>query len=269
MSTSASEVVLLGSGRSIIDLTGAERAYLNDHPATIGLNKFLLFHEKAGILPRYVNLTDCHYPSQRVYVELVRAAARVRPRPHFLVHRYYEALHRHLPLPGRRLFPLRQRVGLLRRHRYWFPWRLPEVDITSFYSRPIERRPFFWARSLDEELYYSRGSLTTTLNLVPLVFPAVRRIVLVGVDLRSERPFFAEELARRPDLRDSKNDSISAQHRRYGPVIPLDDLPPIQAALPRIVAQLNRDGIEVVNVNPASLFCVEGICPCGPLLAAG
>jgi hypothetical protein len=260
------ECVILGSGRSLLDLSDGERAYLNAHPNTLGMNRFLLYHEKVGIIPKAVFLADWHFPAQRIFVDLVRAARRLHPSPRFFAHSYYKSFFDRPPLHP---IALRRFLGVRRRfykkYGYWLPAFLPRVETTYFQSEPEKNsRPLFWARSLDEELYFHRGSLTTALNLVSVVYP-VRKIKLLGIDLNGDKSFFAEEVERTQKHADVAQDTIAAQVGQHFTAIPHNGHEPIQAVIPGIVDRLRQDGIELVCSNQRSLLCQEQICRYEPL----
>ncbi len=52
------EVVVLGSGLSINDLTAEDVAYINECEAVIAVNKFMAFYAQTGIVPNIVYYVD-------------------------------------------------------------------------------------------------------------------------------------------------------------------------------------------------------------------
>jgi len=255
------ECVILGSGRSILNLSGAEREYLNGHSCTLAMNKFLLFHEKAGVIPRFGFLADWHFPAARVFVEMVRLARKIPRRPVIFAHRRYKDLFeiRWQIQSLRRQFSERKRVYA--EHGYWMPWSLGTSGVRFFHSEPERNdRPLFWANALDEELFFFRGSLTTAINLATVAFPSIRTIKLIGVDLNTNESFFHEELGQRPEL----TDTVYGEQQKRSPLhltaVPMHSFPPIQTMLPAIVELLANRGIALVCCNPDSLLCREKIC---------
>ena len=124
---------------------------------------------------------------------------------------------------------------------------------------------FYWAESLDDQLYLNRGSLTAAINLATAGFGSTT-IKLVGVDLNSEKSFFAEELAETKRYYDPLHDPLAAQAEKHATAVQLPGIEPIQAVLPQVVEHLAGRGVELVCCSAGSLLCQEAICPYEPLL---
>ena len=53
-------VLVLGSGKSILDFTPIEQELLGECDVRLAINKFSAFYEKAGIMPTHVYFEDIH-----------------------------------------------------------------------------------------------------------------------------------------------------------------------------------------------------------------
>src|SRR5690606_11480340 len=115
---------------------------------TLAMNKYLLFHEAVGVLPKGVFLADSCYPAQFVFFESIRIARGLSPRPRFFVNQYYTKLFS--LRPRRYLWCRRERQQVLADHAYCIPWLLHYHDVTPFISRSKSSRPCFWANDLRE-----------------------------------------------------------------------------------------------------------------------
>ena len=57
---SIDDVIILGSGESILELTNEEVDYINKCKTVIAMNKFMAFYKKSNILPTHVYFHDTH-----------------------------------------------------------------------------------------------------------------------------------------------------------------------------------------------------------------
>lgn len=256
-------VYVLGSGPSLLELNAAERAHVAAH-LSVGMNKYLLFWGKAGIFPSHFFLADIHYPAVRVYEESV-AAVRAAGRPvHFLLDASYRARY-----GGGRLRRVRNHawsLGLRRRHGFRPDLSCVPEQATYFTRWHGWNDPKVWARSLEEKLFFHRGSLSCLLNLL-CVLRLGEEIKLLGVDLNTPRSFFEDALAERRYLQDAymrmqdigatKMHMTAAAYRGMGG---------IQEVWPFIQAQVETAGLRLVCCSRASLLVEEELCPYAPVI---
>ena len=169
---------IYGSAPSLLDLTDEERAALNAHPATLAMNKFLLFKEKAGLEPTAAFLADRQFPAQLVFKRMVEVGRRMPVRPQLSINEYYRRLfsRKRTDRPWRK----QERKKLLAQHSFEMPTFQRYRDMTFFKSGQNSLRPFFWAGDLSQELYFYRGSLTTALNLMNVLYPKRRITIFCG-----------------------------------------------------------------------------------------
>ncbi|MFC2023765.1 hypothetical protein ACFLT5_03395 [Chloroflexota bacterium] len=253
---------IIGSGASLLDLSAEERQYLNHHANTLAMNKYLLFYEKVGVIPKNLFLSDRHFPAQRVFFESIDRARQLRPPPRYFANRYYKRLFHWAPT--RLWWNLRERLRILLRNGYWIPLTLNYRNLDFFDSGLANDRSFCWARSLMEELYFYRGSLTTAINLASIVFPGCH-IYLVGVDLNSDVAFYADEIERRHDLLDQYHE-IGRNEEKHPTAVTIQGYPGIQSVMPKIVKLLRADGVQLLCCNPDSLLARLRICKYAPIV---
>ena len=59
------KTVVLGCGRSILDLTKEEIDFVNHCNVVIAMNKYMAFYKRIGIIPTHVYFVDDHENSRR------------------------------------------------------------------------------------------------------------------------------------------------------------------------------------------------------------
>jgi hypothetical protein len=216
----------------MLELSPAEKQHLGN-ATTVAMNKYMLFWEKLGIWPSHYFLSDDHAPTEEVLRESLKIIFNSgRPWPRLLINRTYRAL-----------VPLQM-------HAHYFERALARKDAAG------------WATSLEEPMYFFRGSLTVLLNYLT-VQKAASRVCLLGVDLSRPGHFFSEELTRDyPHLVDRRAINLPAHFT----ALPRESWPPIQKRLPYAVAQARKHGVEVVSGAKDSLLVTQGICDYQPIL---
>ncbi|MFM1920864.1 MAG: hypothetical protein RLZZ303_2498 [Candidatus Hydrogenedentota bacterium] len=259
----AEVVYVLGSGASLLRLGPEECARVERGPA-VAMNKYLLFWELAGIWPSHYFLADIHYPALRVYEESVAIARTRKPAPHFLLDESYRLRYgggfakrmRNLP------FQLRQRW----RHGYTYqPSSLP-AGATYFKRCHRWAAPQIWGETLDDLMYFHRGSLSVLINLLT-VLRLGRHIKLLGVDLGTPGSFYDEAIQSRPYLFDDyMRLQQSGAVKEHVTAATFQGMPGIQAKWPFIQENVERRGFRLSCCNPDSLLVREGLCPYAPVL---
>ena len=262
MSHSSDTVYVLGSGASLAQLSAAERAHIAKHPS-VGMNKYLLFWDIIGVFPSHFFLADIHYPALRVYEESV-ARAREAGRPlHYLIDQTYRRRYGGGPL--KRLANLPFRLGQWYAHGYWYAPEVTAEPVTYFKRCHRWAAPQEWGESLDDLMYFYRGSLSVLLNLLT-VLNLGRHIKLLGVDLNAAGSFYDEAIQQKPYLFDqyrSLQEQPGAQHvtaQTY------QGMPGIQARWDFIQGNVEQRGYTLRCCNPESLLVTEGLCPHAPVI---
>jgi len=248
---------ILGSGRSLLNLTSEEREYVNGHPHTLAMNKFYLFYEKVGIEPTALFMADTRFPTHRVVTEIIDKARQSAKQPTYYLENYYVNLFCKPYIHP--LWNTRERLRLLRMNRYIAPLWVNYPRVRSFRHLQGVYDGFGWAKSLDEPLYWLHGSLTTAINLAFIIYPGCD-IKLIGVDLQGPEPFFDEELRVRPDLMDAgylRNKRVGQHHTA---IASKNGVTMLQSIVDLIKPALAKERIRLLCCTSDSLLVSENIC---------
>lgn len=259
------DCIILGSGRSLLGLTSAEREHLNAHPRTVGMNKYLLFWEKLGVLPSVVFLADFKPSGVMVFHETIRILRTLGRDIPFYVNAEFV-----------RYFCDRSDRAFIEATKAWwkrdYGYETDETVPVGFSGlRPFlvrtEQKTFQFARNLDQVLYHRRGSLTTAINLAAILWPR-STIKLLGVDLGDPGYFFDEEIqSQRPELIDASY-RRAKELGRHNTALPSSKFEgTVQEALGAVAVHLAQAGSALVCCNPDSLLVREGVCRYQPLIS--
>lgn len=262
MITTKKECFIIGSGSSLLDLTSEEKEYLNNHPHTLAMNKYLLFYEKIGVIPKALFLGDFHFPAHKVFTETIEKAKKINFQPVYYVDDYYQKLFKE---PWKHWkWNLKERYKLYKNSNYISPW-LVNYSYLKFFSAKLRDHPkFVWAKSFQDELFFQRGSLTTALNLAYLIYPECD-IKLLGIDLNKNPSFYDEEIKKRPDLTDHKND-LRAKKAGYHATIVKTPQGTVLDRFPLIQKELAQQGAKLLCCNANSLVVTKGLCDYAPIM---
>lgn len=223
------ELFVLGSGQSLLELSSAEKEVIRSG-ATLAMNKYLLYWELIGIWPDYSFLADAHHPSTEVLtrkIEKVRIE-KSRMTPRFLLSKDYE------------------------------DWPLSSLAPVFFKRRIDNTDSFYWAETINDFMYFHRGSLTCLLNLIT-VLKLSKRVTLLGIDLNNGEAFYQEEYDKDLSLHDVW-ESFRKAGKPHPTAVEILNTAPIQARLPDVFQEMKESGIEVTCYNPSSLLVKEGLC---------
>lgn len=276
------EVFLLGCGRSVLDLTPQEIAYVNRAPCRVALNKFTAFYNVVGIIPTHVWFTEYHDPSYKVlqYIFDVCAKDALQDLTFVMGHRtgrifaskiryHAERVYKHLYYRARRrisrrLFPKREPWNFFyvprkaqRGWRYQFITHTPEIF-----------GPLVWAQSLDEPLFHHRTAFTAGLNYLSVLYPTAT-IKLVGVDFNVHGYFFDEEMKRRGIHWSDYTSELQADRNQHFAAIP-DSVPvrpgTVFDVFPFMRARVLERGGSITCSNRASATISQGLAEYEPVI---
>lgn len=244
-------------------LTPEERAHLATQ-TTVAMNKYLLFWEVLNLWPSHVFLADIHYPAIRVYEESVQIARPSGRAPHFLLDQSYHK--RYGGGMAKRLANLPFQLNQYRKHGYWYDPTLTPASATYFKRCHRWAAPQVWGETLEDQMYFYRGSLSVLLNLLT-VLGLGRRIKLLGVDLGSSGSFYDEAIQAKPYLFDDyMRMQQSGAVREHVTAATYQGMPGIQAKWPFIQSNVESRGFELSCCNPESLLVQSGLCPYAPVI---
>jgi hypothetical protein len=263
MNGSNSTVYVLGSGASLLTLTNAEKEFLSTQKV-VAMNKYLLFWEKIGVFPTHFFLADIDYPASKVFQESHRVIQLSGRSVHYLLDQSYQTAFNQ---NWQRFFWHWKTIARkLRRENFLYqPWL--KIEHATYFKRLHSfDAPLYWSDSLDDPLFFYRGSLSVLMNLLTLL-DLGSEIRLLGVDLNSNISFFQDEIKLRPDLFDTHMREEAIHPLGYhATALPMaDGQPGIQAQWQFIVDNLNRCGKRVICCNPNSLLVQNGLCEYRPI----
>jgi hypothetical protein len=243
------DIYLLGCGRSILDLTEAERARIARSRCVLALNKFVLFHDVAKIRPTHVWFAEDHWPAPLVLGDIFAHCRRHRLEGlTFILSPGFGGLHES-PLSHARAAVgrvLRRAVG----RRYWNSYLVPcgsrfEVVTKNFWLGGGE-----WATEPGQPLFHLRTSFTCALNYLAVNHPG-SHIRLVGTDFNSDGYFFQDRMHRYQGRWDDWTTSIQKEHKQHFAAIEHEGKT-VFDAFPYMREQLDRAGIRLSCPNPSS-----------------
>jgi hypothetical protein len=258
------DTYILGSGPSLTRLDDAQRRFLDAQPFVFAMNKYLLYWDRIGVHPSHFFLADTHFPAYLVLQRSVRRASELRRAPLFCLHRDY-ARFVNAPL-GTRMRALPAMARLLWRARGTPVHFLSVPEVLFFDSGITNDLPLVWARSLDEPLYFYRGSLSVLLNLATILNPG-RPIHLLGVDMNTPAAFYEDAVARERRLHDRYR-AIGEREGVHPTVAAIDGIPGILHRWDFMARSCAEAGCPIDNANPQSLLVQRGLCPHNALPSA-
>ncbi len=267
------DVIILGSGKSISNLSKAEIDYINKCKTVIALNKFMIGYKLSGILPTHIFFLDCHENSLKILDYVFRICIRdnlegltfvVASQISDLTYRnrrewFQRWVQKNLD-NTRRLLE-RQKVSTLLSDLLgkFTLYRIPKKSDFVFTSHNHWLVGGEWATDISMPLYHYRGSLTSVLNYAALISPG-NDVYLVGNDFNSSEYFFQKEMAKLPFQWEDATAQIVREKNRHFSVIEYEGKT-IFDRLPFIVQKLKDNGNNIFCVNPDSLMVTIGKIP--------
>ena len=257
-SCNATPSYVLGSSGSILELSKRQKKYLSEHPYVFGMNKFLLYWNKAEISPSYYFLADTHFPSYVVFQRTIEKLDSLPRRPTLCLDRAYKPFLTTNVLPEERENAEKQ-ISEWKENHPDCPFRLFNIDdsdVVYFFRKDRFSKPnrFEWAKRLDQPLYFWRSSLTMLINLIAIIRPNAP-IVLVGIDLNRRDYFFQEEFESETLLHDH---TVGRSKDLHATAAKLGKRPGIHERWPFINKMCAKKGISIYNANSNSLLVEQG-----------
>jgi hypothetical protein len=267
---------ILGGGPSLLTLTAEEKAYLNAHPQTLAMNKYLMYWEMVGVIPRLMMQVDFGSPISKIVAsETLRVRGELAQPIIFYAHHTLKSFLFSPQNLREWVRALSRRLHFWQRNGYWIPLRL-NYDRVVYVDINPDSETFYLAKTLEESLYHYRGSLTSAINLAAILFPTAD-IKLLGIDMNAYSAFY--ELDPMPvDLpryhryrsyemkKQTLHDQQSRQSNVHVTTAIRDGKPGVQSVIPTIRAALQLQDRDLYCCNPESLLVTEGICPYAPII---
>jgi hypothetical protein len=153
---------LLGSGPSLLDLTEEQKKTISNH-ASLAMNRYIIFWEKIGIWPSYVCLGDSG--ADVTYLAIMNTLSSNKRPVYLMLEKYYKKFE---------------------------PEKNTYCSNVTFFKKSYSEHCLNWSHSLEEKMFFYRGSLTSVLNLVA-VERLAQHVCLLGVDLDRCGYFWTDE----------------------------------------------------------------------------
>ncbi len=252
------ECFIIGSGRSLLSLTRKEKEYLANHPNTLALNKYLLFYEKIGVLPKSMFAADSHYPSPKLIFQTIDKIECLGNKITYYLDEYYRKLF--VIPPQESVWSRKRRDKMFEENGYVAPLGFDYSNLVFFKHQFGVYSGFSWAKTLKEPLYWFHTSLLTAINLANIIYPNCD-IKLLGIDLQSPEAFYHEEIMKKEEMLDKHyRKSIKELGKHPTAIATTSDGRTMFDALQRIVLELDKLGTKLLCCNPNSKLVLDGIC---------
>ncbi|EGJ30477.1 hypothetical protein LYNGBM3L_50360 [Moorena producens 3L] len=163
------EIFVIGSGPSLLDLTQEEKNYISSK-TSVAMNRYILYWDLIGIWPQFIFMADAIGIGKKAFKQVeLKLLNTEKKLPIFILENYFKSfVHPNL--------------------------------LSIFFIRDTSKgENLKWANSLNENIFYRRGSLTCLLNVLAIlrIAPVIK---LIGIDLNRGGTFFDSELNRYPEL---------------------------------------------------------------------
>ncbi|MFV9550612.1 hypothetical protein [Algibacter sp. PT7-4] len=282
-------VLVLGSGKSILNLTQDEKQKLESCSVKLAVNKFSAFYDKSGITPTHIYFEDRHDISSVLMLKYIfKRFRKEKKNPTFIVSEFYKNLlfknsckfnfiklklkfktytNLFLVKLGRKtLKPIS--VNLFNKYVYL----LAKVFITkphvlyNLVSKGseiqfidiihCENKKKQWAKTLNDPLFHFKGSFSSVLNYISICFPN-KTILLVGVDFNSSDYFFEEELNKLDFKTSDWTYDLRKKHNKHYSVIQTDGVK-MDDAMPFMLEKLKETNNKIYSINENSYLVEKG-----------
>lgn len=263
------KIVILGSGKSICDLSDQEIAVINSCDEILAMNKYMAFYHLSTIKPNSVYFHDIY--GYNIYMYIVNKCIKDKlPDITFYVHPYLE------------MVQYNSKVGLYKCFMKDIYYRIIAcVKILLKFNRDCDLHRFIvkrdweyikipksykvqsirisnwlkggkWAESFKEKLFHFRGSLTTCINLASILHHN-SDVILVGNDFYGNEYFYEQELnSLGIPWKDNTYDIIKKSGTHFSFIkyngTTMDE------KFPFIIEELKKRGCELYCTNKESLL---------------
>jgi hypothetical protein len=255
------DVIVLGSGMSILELSQQEINYINSCEVIIAVNKFMAFYQKSKIVPTHIYYVDAYQRSVQIFLQHIFNICRKNKLKGltFILNKNisrYSTSNVYLYLYLKYL----NLKNVYRKIRYGSinSFLLPKNCYCDFIThQDWLKYDNTWATSLNEPLFHYRGSLSTVLNYISIKYPN-RSIRLVGVDFNSPQYFFQQELEELElDWQDWTTPIVKEKGMHFSAVNYQGTT--IFDKFGFILEQLSASGNSVYSCNSKSLLVEKGL----------
>ena len=264
------KVIVLGSGSSIKELSKHEVEYINKCKTVIAINKFAAFYKLSGIIPTHIyfhdffglemfkflvsRLKNKEFNNLKIYTNKYFRNYFYSNNIQLLTNIFRDLFLRLYSLLILIFFrfknsKVQERIVLFRNFAYekvdshitFVP-----IDVTNSINN------FYWAKNIKEKIFHFRGSLSSVLNLVTILFPN-RDVFLVGNDFNGSKYFFQNELE---ELGDFWKDFTTPMVKNEGSHYSFQKIEgrTIESAFPFIISEMKKTKNKLFCINEDSLL---------------
>lgn len=250
------DVIVLGSGMSVLNLSEAEIEYINQCSVRIAVNKFAAFYKKVNIIPTHIYYVDSYETSVILFLKHIFQICR-NDKLENLTFILNKNLNKKNFLSNKLHFYLKKQYRIINNKDLLKLFLIPHNCNLEFISHQDWLTGDKWSDNLEEPLFHYRGGLSTVLNYVSVKYPN-HPIRLVGVDFNSPCYFFQEELEKLNFSWQDRSTPITKQERKHFSAIPYEGTT-IFDKFDFIIENLKFSGNEIFSCNPKSMLVTKNL----------
>jgi len=259
------DIIVLGSGTSILELSEQDREYIHQCEVVIAINKFMAFYKKAKIIPTHIFYTDAYEWSVVLFLKHIFNVCRKDNLKNLTFVLGKKILKK--PITKQRL-EANISLYLLKKIYLRLKYKFNKTNNLNLFLVPHNSYFEFvshqnwinqnnnWSDSIDKPLFHYRGSLTTVLNYISIKYPN-RPIKLVGTDFYGSEYFFQQELNQLNINWEDWSTSITQQEGKHFSAISYKGTTMFDK-LDYIIDNLHQSGNKIYCCNPKSLLVTKG-----------
>jgi hypothetical protein len=230
------------------------------------MNKYFLFWDKIGIFPTHFFLADhaLSYPCFKVFQETYKIIKKSEKETYYLLDDSYRLAFNKKGLKNFRAYG--KMISEYLKHKDLFDPFIEIKNVIYFKRMHDFNAPLEWGKSLDENLFFYRGSLTVLINLLSLLSLG-NTIKLLGIDLNSRESFYQDEIDKRSDLWDiHRFEEIQNKQNFHATAMIREGQLGIQSQWKFLNENAQKFGKTIVCCNPKSLLIQENLCEYRPII---
>lgn len=234
---------ILGSGRSLLELTRNEVNHINQCDFVLAFNKYLIFYEKIGVIPTHYLIGDHGEKAILTFREVLKVIRK-------------DNLKIQLILSNKLIEAIANQED--------------SDELLLGISKSIIVRRFdwlkggSWAKNINETIYHFRGSLSGAINITTILNPG-GPIKLLGVDLIDHSYFFQEELKDQPEKWRMFLDRLIPESIHHETIETIKGVGGIQDCIPYIHSQVTATNEDLLCCNQNSYLVTKGLLKYTPV----
>lgn len=258
------EIIILGSGMSILELSEAEIEYINQCPVRIAVNKFMAFYKKVNIMPTHVYYVDSYQTSVILFLQHIFNVCRQDQLKNLTFILGQHLNHKRI-ISNPLYFYLRQQYLKIKKINDINFFLVPQNCYFEFISHQSTLEGNEWSNTLEQPLFHYRGSLSTVLNYVSIKYPH-HPVKLIGVDFNSPGYFFQDELNNLNFDWQDWTTPITQEKKIHFSAIPYKGTT-IFDKFDFMVEHLKRSGNEIFSCNSNSILVQKKLIEYAPVIS--